>query len=266
MLIRTLCASAALLAATSVSAQNLNIGTPECIIGGIAGGILGNQVGKGDGNKAAVAVGSLLGCATGQRIGNQEPAVIVHVPAPHGYGHGRPPVYPQQPQYGYENYHSNGGSAEQYYNRSYTWRDGRPFAPACFSQWMGSSQGQIPMTPQGRHALRNATKALGQSHQMSQEALMTVSAVQQRLQGLQMDAQNPQTRWIVGNSIDAQIDQAQREERRVLKQYKEAYETHNAVVEQTLRACEYSAVRGEDVSEFSSLLNYMDPLPVPSRR
>lgn len=262
MMIRTVIASAALLGATVASAQNLNIGTPECIIGGIAGGILGNQVGKGDGNKAAVAVGSVLGCATGQRVA--QPDVIERVPGPH-YGYGRHGV--PGPYYGgYEGYPSNARTTEQYYNRSYTLRDGRPFAPACFSQWMGTSSGSYAITPQGRQALRNATRALSQSHEASQVALMTYSSASQRLNDAQIDASNPQTRWIVGGAIDARVQDAQRDERKALKQYKDAYEQHNMVIEQTLRACEYSAARGEDVSEFASLLNYMDPLPSPRTR
>lgn len=250
MFIRIVCAVTALLVSTGVHAQVGSLTSPECIVGGIAGGLLGNQVGKGNGNKAAVALGSVIGCAAGSRI-QQNPS------APHVY---------MQPQYSYPVYPPADSATEQYLNRSYTWRDGRPFAPQCFSQWMGGSRGHLPMSAQGRQALRNATSILGQSHESSQQALLMHHTVQQRLHGLQMDAQNPQTRLIVGTAIDAQIEHAQREERRVARQYKEAYDNHNAVVEQTLRACEYSAARGEDVSEFSSLLAYMDPLPTPNKR
>jgi uncharacterized protein YcfJ len=40
-------------------------------IGGVAGGILGNQVGKGHGREAATAVGAVVGALAGNHIGNQ---------------------------------------------------------------------------------------------------------------------------------------------------------------------------------------------------
>jgi uncharacterized protein YcfJ len=41
------------------------------IIGGIAGAILGNQVGKGNGNVAATAGGAIAGAVIGDRVGNR---------------------------------------------------------------------------------------------------------------------------------------------------------------------------------------------------
>ena len=41
------------------------------ILGGLAGGILGNQVGKGHGREAATALGAVVGAFTGDRLGNQ---------------------------------------------------------------------------------------------------------------------------------------------------------------------------------------------------
>jgi uncharacterized protein YcfJ len=40
------------------------------VIGGVAGALLGNQVGKGHGREAATAVGAVVGAFTGDRIAN----------------------------------------------------------------------------------------------------------------------------------------------------------------------------------------------------
>ncbi len=44
------------------------------IIGGVAGAILGNQVGQGNGRTAATAVGAITGAIAGDRMDNSRPA------------------------------------------------------------------------------------------------------------------------------------------------------------------------------------------------
>lgn len=41
------------------------------LIGGVAGGLLGNQVGKGHGREAATAIGAVVGALAGNHLGNQ---------------------------------------------------------------------------------------------------------------------------------------------------------------------------------------------------
>jgi len=53
--------------------------TPErsyggAIIGGVAGALLGNQVGRGDGRYVATAVGAVTGAMVGDRLGNAQQA------------------------------------------------------------------------------------------------------------------------------------------------------------------------------------------------
>ncbi len=51
------------------------------VVGGIAGALLGNQVGGGHGREAATAVGAVVGAMTGDNIANQNrPAQYVEVP------------------------------------------------------------------------------------------------------------------------------------------------------------------------------------------
>jgi uncharacterized protein YcfJ len=42
------------------------------IIGGVAGAVLGNQVGKGHGREAATALGAVVGAMTGDRMANRD--------------------------------------------------------------------------------------------------------------------------------------------------------------------------------------------------
>jgi uncharacterized protein YcfJ len=47
-------------------------GTGGTVAGAVVGGALGNQVGKGDGRKAATVAGAVLGGAIGRRMGRDE--------------------------------------------------------------------------------------------------------------------------------------------------------------------------------------------------
>jgi len=49
--------------------DNSGVGT---VLGGIAGGIIGNQVGRGDGNTAATVAGAVIGGMVGNRIGQDQ--------------------------------------------------------------------------------------------------------------------------------------------------------------------------------------------------
>lgn len=51
--------------------NNGNGGTLGAIIGAVAGGVLGNQVGKGDGRKAATVVGAVAGGVVGNQVGKR---------------------------------------------------------------------------------------------------------------------------------------------------------------------------------------------------
>jgi uncharacterized protein YcfJ len=42
------------------------------VVGGVAGALLGNQIGKGHGREAATAVGAVVGAVTGDRIANND--------------------------------------------------------------------------------------------------------------------------------------------------------------------------------------------------
>lgn len=51
-------------------------GAGGAIIGGVAGGIIGNQVGGGNGRAAATAIGAITGAIVGDRIENDRPQTV----------------------------------------------------------------------------------------------------------------------------------------------------------------------------------------------
>ena len=53
---------------TVVGGQNYG----GAIVGGVAGAVLGNQIGKGHGREAATAVGAVVGAFAGDRLANQD--------------------------------------------------------------------------------------------------------------------------------------------------------------------------------------------------
>jgi uncharacterized protein YcfJ len=55
-------------------------GVGGSIIGGIAGGLLGNQVGGGHGRTAATAAGAIAGAIVGDRMENNNSAVVTEQP------------------------------------------------------------------------------------------------------------------------------------------------------------------------------------------
>ena len=58
-----------------VLVQGQDNSTAGTIIGGVAGGILGNQVGRGDGRTAATALGAVVGAFSGSALGGRDAGV-----------------------------------------------------------------------------------------------------------------------------------------------------------------------------------------------
>ena len=69
---RTLCASALLMVSIGLAGcgpEGPSKADTGMVVGAVAGGILGNQVGKGSGNIAATAIGAVVGGIVGSEIG-----------------------------------------------------------------------------------------------------------------------------------------------------------------------------------------------------
>jgi uncharacterized protein YcfJ len=58
-----------------VLVQGQDNSTAGTIIGGVAGGILGNQVGRGEGKTAATALGAVVGAFSGNALGGRDAGV-----------------------------------------------------------------------------------------------------------------------------------------------------------------------------------------------
>ncbi|MGN6390141.1 MAG: glycine zipper 2TM domain-containing protein [Burkholderiaceae bacterium] len=56
--------------------QRAPSGVAAPVVGGVAGAILGNQVGGGNGRTAATAIGAITGAIVGDRVANEGPAYV----------------------------------------------------------------------------------------------------------------------------------------------------------------------------------------------
>ncbi len=82
--------------------QQANAGTLGCLLGAAAGGLGGAQIGKGRGQLAAVAAGTLFGCGAGSSIQNSDQQRYQRT-----YQRTYQPPY--RPQYGQRDYYINYG-------------------------------------------------------------------------------------------------------------------------------------------------------------
>lgn len=60
--------------------QRQQRGIGGAIVGGLAGGVLGSQIGGGSGRTAAAAVGAMTGAIVGDRMENDQQAMVVNQP------------------------------------------------------------------------------------------------------------------------------------------------------------------------------------------
>lgn len=174
-------AASMLLASGSAMADNsINGG---CVIGAIAGGVLGNQVGGGNGKTAMTAIGSVLGCKAGQDVQansdyrrQQQQGGAVGVPA---YGNGN--------QYG-----------------------GQYPAPVVGAHPMGNYMahtfGQIngqvaPSAPLPQQAVMAMEKALGEAEfraQQNNDAQQQYARAYQQMMQAKQSSMNPEAQVLMG--------------------------------------------------------------------
>lgn len=62
-----------------IDTQGGNDGTLGTVIGAVAGGLLGNQVGKGDGRKAATVAGAVVGGVVGNHVGKSGSSTVYRI-------------------------------------------------------------------------------------------------------------------------------------------------------------------------------------------
>lgn len=253
----------AVITVTSAQARNNYPGTMSegCITGGLLGGALGNQVGGGDGKKIATVLGAVVGCNEGQqrqyeRENRQR------------FDERR---YQHQPVQRWENNHNNWENEYQRQERLPSWHInasrhqalnyGTEIASMCLGQWDGNVVPTTGISSQGRLALDGIEKTLVHTWKSAQGALDDyVSATNETAKYRDM-YENPQSRQIAGASLPALIKKATSIEKQTGQDYKKALTAHQTTVTQMLDICEFSAQKGEDVTGYSHLFKYMEPLP-----
>jgi uncharacterized protein YcfJ len=76
----TLCDTCGTVQETKLEKRKGEGGAVGIVGGAVAGGLLGNQVGKGHGREAATAAGAVIGAIAGDRIANSQPQAYVNQP------------------------------------------------------------------------------------------------------------------------------------------------------------------------------------------
>jgi uncharacterized protein YcfJ len=170
-------AASMLLASGSAMAENpINGG---CVIGAIAGGVLGNQVGGGDGRTAMTAIGSVLGCKVGQDVQansdyrrQQQQGQAVGVPA-YGYGNQYPaPVVGVHPMGNY--------------------------MPNTFGQINGQVAPTAPLPRQAVMAMDKAMSEVELRAQQNNDAQQQYARAYQQLQQARQSRMNPEAQVLMG--------------------------------------------------------------------
>lgn len=170
-------AASLLLASGSALADNsINGG---CVIGAIAGGVLGNQVGGGNGKTAMTAIGSVLGCKTGQDVQSnseyrrqQQPGGVVGVPAYGNGGQYPAPVVGPHPMGNY--------------------------MPNTFGQINGQIAPSAPLPPQAVMAMEKALADAEFRAQQNNDAQQQYARAYQQMMQARQSSMNPEAQVLMG--------------------------------------------------------------------
>jgi hypothetical protein len=171
-------AAAMLAASPGAMAQNsINGG---CVVGALAGGLLGHTVGGGNGKTALSAVGAVLGCNAGQQVqANSEARQQM------------PANYPQQ------------GALPRNYGDNYqapvvgVHPMGR-YMQHTFAQLNGQEMPSQPLTVQGRMAMEKALAEAERRAQENNDAQQGYAQAYQQMNQARMAGNNPEAQVLMG--------------------------------------------------------------------
>lgn len=245
-------AMAGLLASGSAAAQNypgqsggLNTG---CVIGSVAGGLLGNQIGGGNGKTAATALGAVAGCVTGSSIqNNNEQGQPQRAHARQAY---------RQPARGYQNHPQPAYPQPAAHGRSHPMSS---YAPACMAQWSGESQPSRPLSREASVALGKGESMLSESFVQARDAQQDYASAYSNFQRVKQGEANPYNNMNGGDTM-AIRDSAARAHADLNKMSRFRQNAEREYAGNTLRvldACEFAASQGEDVRSFAKLQSLM---------
>lgn len=202
--------------ATSAQAADNSI-NGGCMIGAIAGGLLGNQVGGGNGRKVATAAGAVLGCKSGQDVqANSE----YRQQRPAGYDNNRGydnrrysepsrPRYSQQAQPRYEEPARDSG---QYYGQqAMSANPMQSYMPHTFGQIEGRESPSQSLGTQGRMAMDKALAEAESRMRDNVRAQQIYAQLYDQRNGAISQSMNPEAEALMGGSSlrnnAAQLDQ-----------------------------------------------------------
>ena len=219
-----------------------------CVIGGLAGGLLGHQVGGGNGRTVATAAGAMLGCKVGQ---DQQANTQMR----------------QQMQAGYPNqgYPNQGYNNSQYAQPVVAPTPMGNYMPHTFAQIDGREAAQNPLTTQGRMAVEKALQDAQMAAEQNVAAQRQYADAYRSMQEAQNNARNPEAQVLLGSGNMQQNSYQQQNSLNNAAQYRNRANINFGSSGMKLAdLLEFEASRGYDITPYAQQIKDVLSTPMSS--
>jgi hypothetical protein len=160
-----------------------------CILGAVAGGLLGSKIGDGSGQKVATAAGAVFGCKAGQ-----------DVQANSNYREQRQAGYGNRGRYAEPPRYSRGQQQQGYYDEPVvSSRPMQSYMPHTFAQLDGRESARRPLETQGRMAMDKALADAERAMESNIRAQQIYAQAYQQRDRAHMDSMNPEAQVLMGS-------------------------------------------------------------------
>lgn len=247
--------------ATSAQAADNSI-NGGCMLGAIAGGLLGNQVGGGNGRKVATAAGAVMGCKSGQDVqANSE----YRQQRPAGYdnrGYNNNRGYdnrgydnrrPQQARYE-EPVRDLGqyGNGQDYGQQSMSANPMQSYMPHAFAQIDGRESPSQSLTTQGRMAMDKALAEAENRMRENIQAQQVYAQLYDQRSNAIGQSMNPEAEALVGGgALRNNTYQVEQQLNRAAQVRSNANANFGSAGMRAANLAEYEAAQGYDVRPYA---------------
>lgn len=248
--------------ATSAQAADNSI-NGGCMIGAIAGGLLGNQVGGGNGRKVATAAGAVMGCKSGQDVQanseyrQQRPAGYDN----RGYNNnnrgydnrGYDNRRPQQARYE-EPVRDLGqyGNGQDYGQQSMSANPMQSYMPHAFAQIDGRESPSQSLTTQGRMAMDKVLAEAENRMRENVQAQQVYAQLYDRRNNAIGQSMNPEAEALVGGgALRNNTNQIEQQLNRASQARSNANWNFGSAGMRAANLAEYEAAQGYDVRPYA---------------
>jgi hypothetical protein len=236
-----------------------------CALGGIAGALLGNQIGGGNGQKVAIAAGGILGCKAGQEVqANSE----YRQQRQAGYPSARGRQMEQPSRY------DNGRPQRQGYGGGQGQDDGHGqpvVGPAPMQSYMASAFAQIEgrvqptqdLTTQGRMAMDKALAEAERRMDENLDAQQAYAGAYAHQQNARRASMNPEAQTLLGNrTVQAATYESEKQLNQAAKQRAQANMNFGSAGARMADLAEYEAAQGYDIRPYADRIERVLAAPM----